>query len=115
MNAVVAYLLVAAISLGAGWAVRGWKEDSVNLAVANAAAAIRDDAIARESDVAGKVEKRLGELNANQTVIDRGIIREVQKPIYQRVCLEPEAIRLLNAAARGETPPDPAKPAGKVP
>lgn len=107
-------VLVAGI-FASGWKVKGWQVDSVNLAVERAAQAIRDDAIHRESGIAGKVEERLSTLTANQTVIDRGIIREIQKPIYQRVCLEPDAIRLLNAAARGEAPADPAKPVGQVP
>lgn len=110
-----AYALIAVACFGTGWKVKGWQVDSENLAVQNAANAIRDNAIARESDIAGKVEARLGELTANQTVIDRGIIREIQKPIYQRVCLEPAAIGLLNAAARGEAPPAPAEPARQVP
>lgn len=106
--------LVAAI-FASGWNVKGWQVDSVNLAVEQAAKAIRDDAIERESDIAGKVEAKLSTLKANQTVIDRGIIREIQNPIYQRVCLEPGAISLLNAAARGEAQAVPAKPAGQVP
>lgn len=107
-------ILVAGI-FASGWKVKGWQVDSVNLAVERAAQAIRDDAIQRESGIAGKVEERLSTLTANQTVIDRGIIREIQKPIYQRVCFEPSLVQLLNAAARGEAPPTPAKPAGKMP
>lgn len=107
--------IAIAVTFATGWTVKGWQVDSMNLAVAEAAQAIRDDAIKRESDIAGQVEAKLSTLTANQTVIDRGIIREIQKPIYQRVCLEPGAISLLNAAARGEAPPAPAKPAGQVP
>lgn len=107
-------ILVAGI-FASGWKVKGWQVDSVNLAVERAAQDIRDDAIQRESGIAGKVEERLSTLTANQTVIDRGIIREIQKPIYQRVCFEPSLVQLLNAAARGEAPPAPAKPSGKVP
>lgn len=112
-------LALCAIALAAtfttGWTVKGWQVDSVNLAVKEASDAIRDNAINRESGIAEKVEERLSTLSANQTVIDRGIIREIQKPIYQRVCLEPDAVSLLNAAARGEAPAAPAKPAGQVP
>lgn len=108
------YALLVAGIFASGWKVKGWQVDSVNLAVEQAAQAIRDDAIQRESGIAGKVEERLSTLTANQTVIDRGIIREIQKPIYQRVCLEPDVIGLLNAAARGETAPAPAKPTGQV-
>lgn len=112
---IAAYLIIAAIGIVVGWSTRGWKEDSENLAIERAAQAIVDKATANESAIAQKIEDRLAGLTANQTVIDRGIIREIQKPIYQRVCLEPDAIRLLNAAARGEAPADTAEPAGKVP
>lgn len=108
-----AYAIVAAISFGTGWAVHGWKVDSENLAVERAARAIADKAMARESGIAAKVEERLAELTANQTVIDRGIIRETEKPVYLRVCLEPRAIGLLNSAARGQALP--AEPAEKMP
>lgn len=110
------YALVAgflSVVFGGGWCVRGLVEDRHQLAVERAAKAIRDDAIRRESDVAAKVEERLASLSANQTVIDRGIIRETEKPVYRNVCLEPGALRLLNSAAAGAGPS--AEPAGEVP
>ncbi|NTE96669.1 hypothetical protein [Agrobacterium tumefaciens] len=109
------YIFIAVLSFATAWMVRGWHEDSIGLAVKNAADAIREDAIKRESATASTVEKRLGELKANQTVIDRGIVREIQKPIYRNVCFDPELVRLLNDAASGATGSDPAKPAGEVP
>lgn len=113
---IATYFIVAALALAVGWKTKGWQQDSVNLAVAEAAKKIADDATRRDSTIAKTVQEQLAGLTANQTIIDRGIIREVQKPIYQRVCLEPDAIRLLNAAARGEAPAnDSGKPAGEVP
>jgi len=108
------YLIIASAAFAAGWTVRGWFEDSRNLAIERAAAAIEQQALARESAIAAKVEQRLAELKANQTVIDRGIIRETEKPVYLRVCLEPDAIGLLNASAQGAAA-NPAEPAGEVP
>lgn len=109
------YLIIASAAFAAGWLVHGWKEDSANLAVERAAAAIRDHALARESAIAAKVEQRLAELKANQTVIDRGIIRETEKPVYRNVCLpDSRVIGLLNAAAQGAAA-DPAELAGEVP
>jgi len=108
-----AYAIVAAISFGTGWAVHGWKVDSENLAVERAARAIADKAMTRESGIAAKVEERLAELTANQTVIDRGVIREVQNTVYRNVCLPESGRMLVNAGARGEAVP--AEPAGKVP
>lgn len=106
--------IVGMLAFAIGWTVRGWLEDSRNLAIERAAAAIEQQALARESAIAAKVEQRLAELKANQTVIDRGIIRETEKPVYLRVCLEPDAIGLLNAAAQGAAA-DPAELAGEVP
>ncbi len=109
------YALLVAGIFSAGWQVRGWKNDSEQAAVDRAAQAIADKASQRESDFAGQLEQKLATLKANQTVIDRGVIREIQKPIYQRVCLEPDAVSLLNAAARGEAPTTTGQPAGGVP
>lgn len=107
-------LLFGIICFEAGWLIKGWQGDSQMLAVERAAQQIVEATRQRESDIAGTIEARLAELKANQTVIDRGVIREIEKPIYLRVCLEPGAIGLLNAAARGEPARDPAKPAGEV-
>jgi len=41
-------------------------------------------------------------MQGTERVIDRGIIREISKPIYQRVCLPDRAVRLLNDAARNQ-------------
>lgn len=107
--------LFGVICFEAGWLIKGWQGDSQQLAVERAAQQIVDATRQRESDIAGTVEARLQELKANQTVIDRGVIREIEKPVYLRVCLDQPAISLLNAAARGEPARDPAKPAREVP
>jgi hypothetical protein len=93
---------VAALS-GGGWMARGWFEDSKELIAITAQRALADEIRAGQAEVSQLVEKRLSELRANERVIDRGVIREIQKPIYQRVCLAPDAIRLLNDAASGFT------------
>lgn len=110
----ISYLAIAVLALSTGWLVRGWHEDSVQLAVQQAADKIRDDAISRESSISDRVEKKLAGLRANQTVIDRGVVREIEKPIYRNVCLGDDGIRLLNDLAAG-LPANPAKPAAKVP
>lgn len=104
--------LIAAIAAG-GWVGRGWYEDSRDLAEERGAQAAIDAAMERESKVAEKVEDRLADLKANERIIDRGVIREIQNPVYRNVCVPESGLRLLNAAARGE--PVPAEPAGEVP
>lgn len=101
-------LLASATALAgafaAGWQVANWQNESQQLTAERAAQQAIDAAMARESEIAANVETRMAELQANERVIDRGIIREIQKPIYQRVCLEPNVIRLLNNAAAGTEP-----------
>lgn len=98
----------------AGWTARGWFEDARALAARQAqdalVASFREDL----AGVSRQVEERLRELRANELVIDRGIIREIQKPVYQRVCAEPDVVRLLNAALRGESVSGPAEPAREM-
>ncbi|WP_417329573.1 hypothetical protein [Halomonas cupida] len=96
--------LVLAVAVASGWLARGWLEDSQRLTAERAAQQAIDAALVRESEIASVVETRLAELEANERIIDRGIIREIEKPIYQRVCLEPRLIRLLNNAAAGSSP-----------
>lgn len=106
-------VLIAGAAAG-GWFSRGWLEDSQRLSAMQSAKAAIDAAMARESTIARTVEDRLAELEASERIIDRGVIREIEKPVYRRVCLEPDAIRLLNHAAAG-TAPDPAEPADDLP
>jgi hypothetical protein len=112
-------LLVIAVVLGGtaigGWTGRGWFEDAKRLAIVEDRQELAEQIRGDISGIAESVESRLGELRANERIIDRGIIREIQKPIYQRVCAEPDVVRLLNAALRGESVTGPAEPDVEVP
>lgn len=105
-------LLLLATAFGS-WQARGWYEDSHRLTAERALRLAVDAAFARESEIAAGVEARLAELQANERIIDRGIIREIEKPLYRNVCLGDDAIRLLNDAAAGRAP-DPAEPAAAL-
>lgn len=108
-----ALIAVAVTAIGTGgWLARGWFEDSKDLAAVEAQHALAAEIRKGQAEISAQVEKRLSELRANERVIDRGVIREIQKPIYQRVCLEPDAIRLLNLAAQGRSA---GEPDGQVP
>lgn len=100
----VVLAVVAAIGFG-GWVGRGWYEDSQDLAEERGAQAAIDAAMARESKIAEKVEARLADLKANERIIDRGVIREIQNPVYRNVCVPDSGRLLINAAARGEPVP----------
>ncbi|RCV89727.1 hypothetical protein [Billgrantia montanilacus] len=109
-----AFAIMLAGTLASGWAARGWYEDSHRLTAERTAQQAIDAAMARESTIAAGVESRLAELQASERVIDRGIIREIEKPLYRNVCLGDDAIRLLNDAAAGRAP-DSAEPAAALP
>ncbi|MGQ7242828.1 hypothetical protein ACUN9V_05125 [Salinicola sp. V024] len=113
---ILAALFAVAITAAAaaGWLTRGWLEDSQRLTAIEAAQATADKALARESVIAGVVEARLSTLDANERVIDRGIVREIEKPMYRNVCLGADAVRLLNNAAAGRAP-DSAEPDTQMP
>lgn len=114
-NLAAALLLGLVVGLFFGWKASGWHTDSVALAVSDAAAAIRDDALQRESDVARQVLESAAARAPAERVIDRGIIREVQKTEYRNVCFGPELVRLLNEGAKGSPgKADPGKPAGDL-
>ncbi|WP_417500750.1 hypothetical protein [Marinobacter sp.] len=107
---------VAAASLAVGgWVVRGWYEGNLMVAVLEDRAAFVEEVRGDVSGIAKQVETKLAKLKANERIIDRGVIREIQKPIYQRVCFEPELVELLNASLRGEPAPRSAEPVGEVP
>ena len=105
-KAAVAAIVVTA-AFGSGWIVKGKFEDSKDLAALQAQNALADEIRAGQARISKQVEQRLSELRANERIIDRGVIREIQKPIYKRVCFEPELVRLLNDAARGEAAGEP--------
>jgi len=111
--------LIAAVAVtvlvGIGWTARGWLEDSKDLAAMKAQQKLADEIREGQAEISKQVSDRLSELKANERVIDRGVIREIQKPIYKRVCFEPELVELLNAAQRGESVAGSAEPADKVP
>ncbi len=97
-----ALIAVSVVGIAAcSWMARGWFEDSRDLVALEAQQALVEEIREGQREVSEQVERRLSGLKANERVIDRGIIREIEKPVYQRVCLNPEAIDLLNNAANG--------------
>jgi len=96
----IGYALVMCAFIGTGWVCRGWQEDAEDLAQLGAA----QQAIAafeqKESLTAAAVEKRLAELNANQTVIVREKIKLVDRPVYSNFCLDLEGLSLINLSKK---------------
>lgn len=105
-----AIITAAAAIVGAGgWMARGWFEDSKELVAVEAQQALATEIRSDMGKVVRTVEDRLKGLKANERIIDRGIIREIQKPVFRNVCIPPDgdAFRLLHSIANGEAPGKP--------
>lgn len=111
---IVGLVAVVALLFG-GWTIRGWYEGNLDLLRERVTRAAIDEALESHSDVARVVEEKLSGLKANQTVIDRGVTREVIKPVYRNVCLPGAGVGLLNAAAINDASQLPAEPDGDLP
>ncbi|EDM47769.1 hypothetical protein [Marinobacter algicola] len=106
----LAVVAVAILAIGySGWMARGWFEDSKDLAAMEAQKALADEIRSDMGQVARTVEDQLKGLKANERIIDRGIIREIQKPVFRNVCIPPggDAFGLLRSIANGEAPGKP--------
>ncbi|MZR63848.1 hypothetical protein [Alcanivorax sp. DP30] len=108
-------LAVAAALVGIGWVGKGWHEDSKELERQKATADAITAALKSDSKIAAAVEEKLSGLKANQTVIDRGVTREIQKTVYRNVCLPGTGVSLLNAAATNDITGLSAEPDGEMP
>ena len=106
------YAVAVSALIGLGWWTRGLAEDRQDLAELRALNAAIESAMNRESAIAGALEKRLSELQANQTVIEREKLKIIDRPIYHNDCLDADGVLLVN---RSKTRPDPAKPADHLP
>lgn len=114
IRVIVGLVAVVGLLFG-GWTIRGWYEGNLDLLRERVTRAAIDEALESHSDVARVVEEKLSGLKANQTVIDRGVTREVIKPVYRNVCLPGTGVRLLNAAAVNEIAGLSAEPDGEMP
>lgn len=107
--------IVAGLGVATGWTVHGWQVDAADLAAERAAKVIVDRTNVRDAGIATRLESALLDVQANKSVIDRGIIREIQSPIYRNVCLGDDVVRLLNAGAANARTSDSAEPFAEVP
>ena len=105
----IAGALAVSAAFGAGWLVKGKFEDSKDLAALQAQQVLADQLREDLGGIVSTVEGKLQGLKANERVIDRGVIREIQTPVFRNVCIptDSDSFRLLNSLAAGE---DPAKP-----
>lgn len=84
-----------------GWAVNGWYADSLAYAASEAATAAQEKANKREFEQGEALEKWLAKNSINERVILRESVKLVDRPVYHNVCLDPDGLRLINAAKNG--------------
>lgn len=93
-----------------GWMARGWYEGSQDLVALQAqnalAESLRDDL----GEVSRAMEEQIAGLKPSETVIDRGVVREIQTEVFRNVCVPPgsDSFRMLNRIANGQGAREPA-------
>lgn len=96
MARVYVHLIICALCFAGGWVVHGWKSDSEIAAIRKA-----------ETAIAAQVEKKLHQLKAEKTVIEREKIKIIDRPVYSNQCLDNSGMLLINRSKS-------AKPADEV-
>lgn len=87
-------LALAAALLAIGWTTKGWYEDSEQLAA--------DKAVERaEKAISEKLEEKLVSLKANERIIVQERLKIVDRPVYSNVCLDQDAVNLINKSKGG--------------
>ena len=91
-------------SFMAGFMVRGWHADSVELAAQKAAQQSIDASAKRQADIASSVENAIASIRVTERVIDRGVIKEIQNNeiVYRNVCITDAGRMHINSAAAGK-------------
>lgn len=90
-------ILVAAISLvSGGWFVRGWYEDSKDLAAEKAVKEATGEFRQSEQRIAETLEMKLAEVRTNERVIEKWRTQIVDRPIYHVECIDDDGLSLIN-------------------
>lgn len=90
----IAIVIAFAAGNYSGWTIKTYKTDSENLA---AKEAIKDT----EQAISGILETKLQSISANQRTIIREVPKIIERPVYYNLCLDPDGMRLANAAKSG--------------
>ncbi len=105
----VAYFLIAVLSLGTGWQVRGWKEGSdeaIRLQAEQDRQALARNVVAQ---VAESTNKAIAGIRVTNTTIYQKTRQEIVREPMDPACRLPAGwMRNINAARAGELRPEPA-------
>lgn len=112
-----AVALVAAFS--AGWATRGWKEDSARLETERVAQQDYRASVRKMESVADAYLRGKAEGDAREVEVEKEVIRVVSKTVYRDRCLDDDGLRIVQSdisyanAQRGLAPEVPASAASR--
>lgn len=105
----VAYFLIAVLSLGTGWQVRGWKEGSdeaIRLQAEQDRQALARNVVAQ---VAESTNKAIAGIRVTNTTTYQKTRQEIVREPMDPACRLPAGwMRNINAARAGELRPEPA-------
>ncbi|KDE35123.1 hypothetical protein AW40_18325 [Kosakonia radicincitans UMEnt01/12] len=92
-RAALAVLAGLALAFFAGWQVKAWQRDSVDLAIARTAAATGKVVQDIASASGRRLEDKLADL---QKTRPKEIRHEFVKPVFTNVCVSDEFVRMFN-------------------
>lgn len=101
MNSRISTVALVIILVAGGWFVRGWYEDSKDLAAAEAVDRATKAFRESEKNIAATLEQGLAEVQTNERVIEKWRTQIVDRPVYQLECIDDDGLRIIN----GELPP----------
>lgn len=106
------YALILVIGFGIGWKVNGWRHDAADLArmeadqkaIQAAAEQARKvaDLRAQRTEIAAQLEiERNREARVVERTVTNDVIKYVQTPAAAQCGIDPDGVRIINAAASG--------------
>lgn len=112
---VIAALLVAALSFGAGWKVASNAAAAKELVAVKAAQVAYHEMENQYEDAAYDLEVARAEFAAKRAATSAKVQEVAARPAYQHDCLDADGVQLFNDAIGAPGTSDPAKPVERVP
>ena len=105
--------LIIVVSFTAGWVIKGAFDDSAELAAQKARDALIKDLRENEAHIANILERKLKDLKANETIVEKAVIKVIDRPVYHNECMDADGVRIIEQARSGKA--NPTKSIGEVP
>lgn len=99
-------------SFAAGWVVKGVFVDSQAVAIEKAKAAMIAELRDNEAHIANILEHKLKDLKANEKVIQKEVVKLIDRPVYRSECIDADGVHIIERARTGKT--DSSKSTGKM-